>query len=210
MTLSRSYDNSSGQSLDLSEWKGAYVTVDALQMGSPIEADGEVTQANPMLMILDRGKGKNPLMIEAREIKLLKEIPRPVIVPKITVRTLAAVDEGTVRQHIADRHGWLIGKIHDDPKVAMQFHDLAHAEGQLGHKHDAAVEVALTTDEVERRARELDRDHGLMLECLSCGYYRGPSEEGRSMHQVNGKLDDDGQPAYHCEGCKDDKEFNYS
>lgn len=209
MTSLKSYDSSSGQSLDLSDWKGLYVNVQAIQMGSVVLAEGEVTQANPMLMILDRGKGKNQLMIEAREISYINEIRRPVVVPKITVRTLSAVAEDAVRQHLADRHGFLLTSIPAEAGVAAMVHEDHHQFG-LGHRHDNAIEPALTSDVVIKRAAELDNEHAMMLECLSCGYYRGVGDEGREFSQVNGKLDEDGQPAYHCENCKDEEEFKYS
>jgi len=207
-TSSRSYDSSSGQSLDLSDWKGSYVKVQATQMNASVTAEGEVTQANPMLMILDRGKGRNPLMIEAREIQKISEIPRPVVIPKITVRTLAAVDEAGVRQHLADRHGFLLTSIPDDAKVALAAHQDHHHYG-LGHTHEVAAEPALTSDAVTRRAAELNALHEAMVECISCGYYQLPSENGRKMSVVGGLLDADGQPALHCDACKDEGEFKY-
>ncbi len=209
-TSSRSYDSSSASSpVDLSGWQGAYVSVQATQMGTAVLAEGEITKSNPELMILDRGKGKNPLMIEAREIEHLKEIPRPIVVPKLIIRKLSAVDVDSVRQHLADRHGFALSEIDNDPAEAMQAHMLTHLERKLGHIHELLSEPALTSEAIQERARQLDDEHALMLECLSCGYYRPVGDPGRAFDQIAGKLDDDGQPAYHCQQCKDESEFKY-
>jgi hypothetical protein len=200
-----------GKTTDLSTWAGAYVKIEATVNGVHVTVEGEVVKAKAALLLLDRGKGKNQMMLELAEIRTMEEIPRPVPVMKLTVRNLASVDESTVRQHLADRHGFPLAGINPIPALALADHLNAHRREGLGHVHDSSrgttQDSRPSPDEIAARALTLDIKYSQALECRSCGYIRLPDEDGRIMHRL--KDDDEDGPAHHCDDCADHDEYTY-
>lgn len=213
MTSSRSYNSSSVQSRDdedLTYWAGAYVRVEATVNGVNVSVEGEVVRAKAALILLDRGKGKNQMLLELAEIRQMEEIPRPVPVTRITARVLATPSIAQVRQHLADRHGVPLRGISPLPEIAMREHDMMHRL-ELGHSHDSTRGTTDDSrpdpDEIAQRAAALDAEYANALECRSCGYVRRPEENGRVMHRL--KNDDADGPAHHCGECADPNEYTY-
>lgn len=212
MTSSRSFSNSSVPSPDganieedLSTWAGAYVKIEATVNSVNITVEGEIIKAKAALVLLDRGKGKNQMLLERDEIRQMEEVPRPVPVTKITVRALASVDAGQVRQHLADRHGVPLRGINPLPEIAMREHDMMHRL-ELGHVHDTTRgttdDSRPSPDEIARRAAELDAEN--REECDSCGRV---VDGDRDKFKEIGAGESEG--LLHCLDCVDTDEYWY-
>jgi hypothetical protein len=183
------------------------VRADTIISGVRAVFEGEVSKAGFDVIILNRGKGKNAMLVERREIHTLEEIPRPFTPTRILVRNLASVDEDGVRQHLADRHGVPLRGISPLPELAMQDHNIMHRNHELGHTHDGSRGVTQngrpSEEEVAERAAALDKEYEDALECDSCGYVRRPEEDGRMMHTLQGRR------KMHCQECHDPEEYLY-
>jgi hypothetical protein len=209
----RSWSNSSQPSLDSPETleylKEKLFRVTYLNQGTRMTTEFTVARANSMAILVRTKRGGTSL-IDVEDLLEMEEILPPVVVPKLIVRQFTEVPDAQVRQHLADRHGMILSEIPDDITKAAGLHVLLHGTPGLGHRHDKATPHQPPSDaEIAARTALLDAAYASALECLSCGYMRLPTEQGREMLQVCGKLDDDGQQAYHCDQCKDPDEFKY-
>lgn len=209
MTSLRSFSNSrvpsSSDEEDLSTWAGAYVKVEATVNSADISVEGEVIKAKAALILLDRGKGKNQMLLERDEIRSMEEIPRPVPVTRITVRVLAMPDASQVRQHLADRHGVPLRGINPLPEMAAREHEMMHRL-ELGHTHDktrgTTDDSRPSPDEIAERAAALDAED--REECDSCGrVVDGDREKFKEIASGESK------GLLHCLNCADPDEFTY-
>lgn len=210
MTSLRSLTNSSGQSpdgdSDLSTWAGAYVKIIGSVNGVRVTVEGEVTKAQKTILLLDRGKGKNQMLFELREIIQMEEIDRPVPVTKIQVRSLATVDETTVRQHLADRHGLQLEGINPLAKIALIDHAAAHKGKNLGHTHDPSRGPGQpTAAQIAERAAALNAASEQQEECDSCGR-KVDGDRYKFLEIVYGES----KGLLHCPACADPDEYEYA
>lgn len=218
-TLLKSWNSSSEPSLSdqkfLSYLKDKTFDITHVRQGVPVTERLVVTRANGMALLCKTPKGATCL-IDTLDLRQAVEIAPPVVIPKIVVRTLSEVTAETVRQHLADRHGFLVPMIGDDADLALLKHTDHHGF-PLGHQHEAPRDGQardLTPEEVDRRAAKLNAEYEHALECASCGYIRLPEEEGKKFFRfvdVLGMASEDTPPEelLHCEDCKDEEEFEY-
>lgn len=170
------------------------------------QVEGVVTKVNLFAILLDVGKASTVQYVEWEWISSVEELAPVIQVPKIIIRKLAIVDEQTVRQHLADRHGWQVDSIPDDPVMALGVHAAHHMGGGLGHAHPIRDGLQTpTADDIAARTEELNTEYEHALDCDSCGYVRLPEEPGKKFKTM---LVND-QRIMHCENCWDLDEFTY-
>lgn len=144
---------------DYSEYEGKRVI---LVEGDPKNTDADTTEREGTLVkatkvgVMFKEKGKaNPEVIMADHVLSIVLAPDN---SKVTQRWIKEVPVGSVKQHLADRHGFLLSVLNaegDDTiseEQAKVLHDRQHAEsgGDLGHAHgekpktrkDEAIEKA--------------------------------------------------------------------
>lgn len=127
--------------MTLAEFSGKQVILHVLQDdGTVAELEGKVEDASEVGMAFkEKGKRDVDLVFpdKIEEIALAPSKPKT-----ISQKKLKPAVESTVRQHLADRHGWLrseINKLSDEDAFA-QHENLDHDD--LGHKHVAADDDA--------------------------------------------------------------------
>lgn len=168
------------------------------------QIEGVVSKANLLAILLDMGKNSIVQYIEWDWINQADEVPEVIRSTRIIVRKLGVVDEQTVRQHLADRHGVIVNSIPASPAEAMMMHAAQHVGELLAHVHPARGGT-LTADEIAARTEELDAEYENAFECDSCGYVRLPEEDGRQFRT----FERNDEEFKHCEECWDMKEFQY-
>jgi hypothetical protein len=122
--------------LDLTQFSDKKVTVTfrADGSGEPTTKEGLV-QAASAAGILFKEKGKADIhIIEPGWIDSIDMAPEKE--PKVTTKKLQPVPEGRVRQHLADRHGYLVDDLNKMTEAqATELHDGIDHNG-LGHIHE--------------------------------------------------------------------------
>lgn len=120
----------------LATFSGKQVILHLIQDdGSVAELEGKVEDASEVGMAFkEKGKRDVDLVLpdQIEEITAAPEKPK-----KIVQKKLKAVTVTTVRQHLADRHGWTIGEVNEmsDDEALGVHDDLDHSD--LGHKHES-------------------------------------------------------------------------
>ena len=136
---------------DFSEYRGKKVIVTQNKGDGAVEVEGLVETTNT-LGILIKPKGKtNLVLIEASEVESVRYAPEKI--KQLKPKSLAPVQYGQARQHLADRHGYALKDLAEYPEAdAFDFHKtIDHSD--LGHNHDpkpepeAEAEVAGESDE---------------------------------------------------------------
>lgn len=168
------------------------------------QVEGVASKANLFALLLDMGKNALVQYVEWDWVSSVEELEPVIQVPKIITRKLGVVVEGTVRQHLADRHGWSVDQIPSDPIEALAVHAAHHVGSNLAHAHPIR-EGTLTSDDIAARTEELNAEYENALECDSCGYIRLPEEPGKKFKTM---LVNE-QEVRHCENCWDLDEFTY-
>lgn len=110
---------------------------------STVELEGEIIEANPKVGALFRQRGRTNgelvMSHEIEDIRLLAVAPKP-----IKVKGLKRMNQETVRQHLADRHGVSVSNLNKTDEVeAMKMHEALHGVqgNDLGHNHGDVATV---------------------------------------------------------------------
>lgn len=209
-TLLKWSDDSGPPSRDNKEFReyliGKRLRVGYSERDTYRQLEGVVSKVNLFAILLDMGKNAVVQYIEWDWISDAEELPIVIRSAKIITRKLGVVDEQTVRQHLADRHGWQLDGIPEDPIMAVSMHAAHHMGGQLAHTHPIR-EAGLTPDEIVARTEELNAEYENAFECDSCGYVRLPEEDGRQFYTFEKGADQ--EEFKHCEECADFEERQY-
>jgi hypothetical protein len=132
--------------LELTDYADKRVTITFRPDGSTESTtkEGQVQAASAAgLLFKERGKADfhiiEPDWIDSIEVTPEKE-------PKVTVKKLQPVTEGRVRQHLADRHGYLVEDLNAMTEAsAAELHEQIDHNG-LGHLHEVPQAQQELTD----------------------------------------------------------------
>lgn len=140
---------------DLAIYEGKDVVVAAKVEGESIDIAGRCLKANPGAMVV-KAKSKTHLL-ERREI-LDVEVVDNTKPKKLMVRWISKATTDSVRQHLADRHGYQMADIPDDAGEAIKLHSVIDHD-RLGHRHGTKPKrvrkMNTSPDEVASRAATL-------------------------------------------------------
>lgn len=121
---------------DLEQYSGKNVILTVIgDDGNAKELPGKVEGASEVgLAFKEKGK-RDVILVEPHQIEDIAEAPTEA--KKVTQKKLKPVEEKSVRQHLADRHGYKRSDLNGmSDAEAAKFHDeLDHTD--LGHKHVA-------------------------------------------------------------------------
>lgn len=124
---------------DLTKYNGQKVIVQ-VNLDKPndkgetlVEIEGKAEAANE-LGILIKPKGRTQVeLIEAAKIESVEFAPEPE--KKIAVKTIAVIEYGKSRQHLADRHGLTLDEVNQlTEEQGLDYHGATDHTG-LGHVH---------------------------------------------------------------------------
>lgn len=124
---------------DLAKYNGQKVIVQ-INLDKPndkgetlIEVEGKAEAANELGILL-KPKGRTQVeLVEASKIESVEFAPEPE--KKISAKTIALIDYGKARQHLADRHGLNLDEVNQlTEEQALDFHNQTDHTG-LGHVH---------------------------------------------------------------------------
>ena len=131
---------------DLAKYNGQKVIVQ-VNLDKPndkgetlVEVEGKAEAANELGILL-KPKGRTQVeLIEASKIESVEFAPEPE--KKIAAKTIAVIDYGKARQHLADRHGLTLEEVNQlNEEQALDYHNQTE-HGTLGHVHGEKEKAA--------------------------------------------------------------------
>lgn len=118
------------------------------------EAEGVVIAASPMAILLKPRGAMIAEMIEAANIRHIEIVQNPNA--KLIIRKLRVLKPHEVRQHLIDRHGFLVANVEALGDIQAYEGHRAMAHSNMGHVHEDKKATARVTSIAEQAIAEVE------------------------------------------------------